>query len=345
MMKNLTRRIRALFKRAEMEGELDAELRFHLEKETEQNIARGMSPGEARRAALVEFGGAERFKEECRDERGLRPLDDLLQDLRYARRVLTKSPAFTLVSVLSLALGIGVNATVFGFVNAVMLRPLPLPRNAELVRIQDDNLPAYSDYLAFRDRAEAFRGLAAYDFDGYQLTAGDAPARADVALVSGNYFDVLEVKPAVGRTFTPEEDGRNNATPVAVISHGLWQRRFGADPAVVGKTFSLRRVPFTVIGVAPREFNGVSLGRRHDLWITFASEALLRPEGNRLKNPDSYQVHVIGRLKPDVSLAQAQAALNVVAAQQDQVRKVRLFTDNPGEQPATPLGLSHATAV
>jgi predicted permease len=345
MLRALKRRARALFKRAEMESELDEELRFHIEKETEQNLARGMSPDEARRAALVEFGGAERIREECRDVRGVRLLEDLLQDLRYARRVLTKSPAFTLVSVFSLALGIGVNAAVFGFVNAVMLRPLPLPDHAELVRIQDDNLPAYSDYLAFNERADVFRGLAAYDFDGYQLVAGDSTARAEVVLASGNYFDVLGVKPALGRTFTPDEDRENSTTPVAVISHGLWQGRFGSDPAVVGKTFSLRRVPFTIIGVAPREFNGVSLGRRHDLWVPFAAEALLRPEGNRLRQPDSHQVHVIGRLKPEVGLAQAQAAVKVVAAQQDQVRKAKLFTDNPDQQSSTPRTVAHATAV
>ena len=345
MLRALTRRVRALLRREEMEGELDEELRFHLEKETERNVRLGMSPAEARRAALVEFGGVERVREECRDVRGVRLLDDLLQDLRYALRVLTKSPAFTVVSVLSLALGVGVNATVFGFVNAVMLRPLPLPGNDELVRIQDDDHPAYSDYLAFSERARVFRGLAAYDFDGYPLTAGDSAARADVALVSANYFDVLGVRPALGRAFSAEEDARPGASAVAVISHGLWQGRFGADPAVVGKTFSLRRVPFTVIGVAPQEFKGVSLGRRHDLWIPFAAEALLRPEENRLRHPDSYQVHVIGRLGPGVTLAEAQAAVEVVAAQQDQVQKVRLFTDNPGEQPATPRAVSRATAV
>jgi predicted permease len=328
-----------------MEGELDEELRFHIENEVERNVARGMSPAEARRAALVEFGGVERVREECRDVRGVRLLDDLIQDLRYALRVLTKSPAFTIVSVISLALGIGVNATVFGFVNAVMLRPLPLPDHAELVRIQDDNLPAYSDYLAFNERAPVFRGLAAYDFDSVQLTAGDSPGRADITLVSGNYFDVLGVRPALGRAFSADEGGRPGEAAVAVISHGLWQGRFGADPQVVGKTFRLRRVPFTIIGVAPREFTGVSLGRRHDLWIPFAAEVLLRPEGNRVRNPDGYQVHVIGRLRPEVSLAQAQAAVEVVAAQQDQVRKERLFTDNPGEQSATPRAVSHATAV
>src|ERR1041385_1894799 len=196
MMKALTRRIRALLRREEIECELDEELRFHIEKELERNVARGMSPAEARRAALVEFGGMERAREECRDVRGVRLLEDLLQDLRYALRVLTKNPTFTLVSVLSLALGVGVNATVFGFVDAVMLRPLPLPRHEELVRIQDDNLPAYSDYLAFGERAQVFSGLAAYDFDSFPLTAGDSPARADVALASGNYFDVLGVRPA-----------------------------------------------------------------------------------------------------------------------------------------------------
>jgi predicted permease len=345
MMKALQSRIRALFRREEMEGELDEELRFHLEKEIEQNVARGMSPVEARRMALVEFGGVERVREECRDVRGVRLLEDLIQDLRYALRVLTKSPAFTLVSVLSLAIGIGVNATVFGFVNAVMLRPLPLPDHAALVRIQDDNLPAYSDYLAFNERAQVFRGLAAYDFDSFQLTTGDSQARAAVVLASGNYFDVLGVRPALGRTFSAEEGARPGAAAVAVISHGLWQGRFGADPAVVGKTFRLRDVSFTIIGVAPQEFTGVSLGPRHDLWIPFAAEVLLRPEGNRIVNPDSHQVRVIGRLRPEVGLAQAQAAVGVVAAQQDEVRKMRHFSDNPGEQPTTPRAVSRATAV
>src|ERR687894_2825341 len=169
---------------------------------------------------------------ERKHPRRLGLLEDLLQDLRYALRVLAKSPAFTLVSALSLALGIGVNATVFGFVNAVMLRPLPLPGHAELVRIQDDTLPAYSDYLAFNERAGVFRGLAAYDFDSYQLIAAGSPARADVALVSGNYFDVLGVKPALGRTFSPDEGERPAAAAVAVIEHGLWQGRVGPDPAV-----------------------------------------------------------------------------------------------------------------
>src|SRR3712207_299231 len=148
-------------------------------------------------------------------------LDVLLQDLRYARRVLTKSPAFTLVSVLSIALGIGVNATVFGFVNSLMLRPLPLPASDRLVRIQDDNVPAYSDYLAFRERADAFDGLAAYDFDSLNMLEGETSGRVGVTVVSGNYFDVLKVTPALGRTFLTDVDDRPDSTPAAVISNGL----------------------------------------------------------------------------------------------------------------------------
>lgn len=276
---------------------------------------------------------------------GRRWLDIFLRDLRYARRVLTKSHAFTTVSVLSLALGIGVNATVFGFVNSLMLRPLALPDSDRLVRIQDDNVPAYSDYLAYRERVGAFDGLAAYDFDSFNMLEGESSGRAGVTVVSGNYFDVLGVGPALGRTFSPAEDDRPGSTPAAVISYGLWQRRFGADPNVVGKTFRLQSVPFTVIGVAPREFKGASLGQPHDLWIPFATELLLHPESNRLKYPDSYQVRVIGRLKPGVSLEQAQAAVETVAAQQDQTPKVQLFTDNPGEQPATARTVVPATIL
>src|SRR5215213_2538872 len=191
-----------------MGRELDAEMAFHIEMKAREYMQGGMDEQEAWSAARRQFGNTTRHKEESRRLWGIRWLDVLLQDLRYAWRVLTRSPAFTLVSVLSLALGIGVNATVFGFVNSLMLRPLPLPDNDRLVRIQDENLPAYSDYRAFRERADAFDGLAAYDFDGFNLFEGESSGRAGVALVSGNYFDVLKVGPALGRTFSPDADDR-----------------------------------------------------------------------------------------------------------------------------------------
>ncbi len=345
MIGRFMKRVRGLLLRAELDRELDEEIRFHLERQIELNISGGMSPVEARYAALRSFSGMEQAKEQCREARGVRLIEDLWQDLRSGLRMLRKNPGFTLVAVLSLGLGIGLNSTVFSFINAVMFRPLPLPDSGKLVRIQDDNIPAYSDYLAFRDRADVFSGLAAYDFDNFNLLSGSTSGRVGVAKVSGNYFDVLKVRMALGRPFSPDEDSTPGGHPVAVLSYGLWQSRFGGDPGIVGKSFTLQKVPFTIIGVASREFQGVSLGWRHDLWIPFAMEARLHPENNLLKNPDSYQVKVIGRLKPEVELAQAQAAIKVIAAAQDKITKVRLFTDSPDDQPPTPSTVIPATMI
>jgi predicted permease len=338
------KRLRALFQSAGLDRELDEEMRFHLERQIELNISGGMSSVEARQAALRSFGGVEQARELCREARGVRLVEDLRQDLRYGLHMLRKNPGFTLVAVLSLGLGIGVNTTVFSFINSLMFRPLSLPDSGRLVRIQDDNLPAYSDYLAFREHADTFDGLAAYDFDNFNLLSGASSGRVGAVKVSGNYFAVLKVRMALGRSFSPEEDSPGG-TPVAVLSYGLWQSRFGGDQGILGKSFILQKEAFTIIGVAPQDFQGVALGWRHDLWIPIASDARLHPERNLLKNPDSYQVRVIGRLKPGVELAQAQAAIKTIAATRDGSTKVRLFTDSPDEQPPTPSTLLPATLI
>jgi len=345
MTGRIVRRLRALFFRANLDLELDEELRFHLERQIELNVAGGMSPEEARYAALCSFDGVEQARVLCREARGVRLFEDLRQDLRCAFRMLRKNLGFTLVAVLSIGLGIGLVSTAFSFINAAMFRPLPLPDSRKLVRIQDDNFPAYSDYFAFRDRTDVFTGLAAYDFDNFNLISGSTAGRVGVAKVSGNYFDVLKVRMALGRPFSANEDSTPGGHPVAVLSYGLWQSRFGSDPGIVGKSFTLQKTPFTIIGVASREFQGVSLGWRHDLWIPFAMDAVLHPENNLLKNPDSYQVKVIGRLKPEVDLPQAQAAIKVIAAAQDRTTKVRLFTDAPDDQPPTPSTVFPATMM
>jgi predicted permease len=345
MIGRLIKRLRALLLRAELDRELDEEIHFHLERQIELNISGGMSPVEARYAALRSFSGVEQAKELCREARGVRLIEDLWQDLRSGLRMLRKNPGFTLVAVLSLGLGIGLNSTVFSFINAAMFRPLPFPDSGKFVRIQDDNFPAYSDYLAFRDRADIFTGLAAYDFDSCNLVSGSTSGRVGIAKVSGNYFDVLKVRMALGRSFSPEEDRTPGGHPVAVLSYGLWQSRFGADPGIVGESFNLQKVPFTIIGIASQEFQGVTLGWRHDLWIPFAMEARLHPENNLLKNPDSYQVRVIGRLKPEVGLAQARAVIKTIAATQDKLTKVRLFSDSPDDQPLTPSTVVPATMI
>ena len=345
MIGKFVRRLRALFLRADLDLELDEEIRFHLERQVELNISGGMNPEEARFAALRSFSGVEQAKELCREARGVRLVEDLWQDLRSGLRMLRKNPSFTLVAVLSLGLGIGLNTTVFSFINAAMFRPLPLPDSGKLVRIQDDNTPSYSDYRAFRDRADVFTGLAAYDFDNFNLLSGSTSGRVGVVKVSGNYFDVLKVGMALGRPFSSDEDSTPGGHPVAVLSYGLWQGRFGGDPGIVGKSFTLQKVPFTIIGVTAREFHGVTLGWRHDLWIPFAMDASLHPETNLLKDPDSYQVKVIGRLKPEVGFAQAQSVIKTIAATQDKIPKVRLFTDAPDEQPATPSTVIPATMI
>jgi predicted permease len=345
MFGKFIKRLRALFLRGGLDRELEEEMRFHLERQIELNVAGGMDAEEARFAALRSFGGLQQSKERCREARGVRLLEDLWQDMRYGWQMLRRNAGFTIVAVLSLGLGIGLNTTVFSFINAAMFRPLSLPDAAELVSIRDDNIPAYSDYLAFRERADVFTGLAAYDFDNFNLLSESNGGRVAVAKVSGNYFDVLRVRMALGRSFSPQEDDTPGGHPVAVLSYGLWQSRFGGDPGIVGKSIVLQQEPFTIIGVAPREFHGVALGWRHDLWIPFAMDARLRPENNLSKNPDSYRVRVIGRLKPGVDLAQAQAVVNTVAAAQDQVAKVRLFTDSPDEQTPTPRQVFPATMI
>lgn len=345
MTAKFMRRLRALFLRADLDHELNEEIRFHLERQIELNVSSGLSPQEARYAALRSFSGVEQAKELCREARGVRLFEDLWQDLRSGFRMLRKNLGFTLVAVLSIGFGIGLVSTAFSFINAAMFRSLPLPDSGKLVRIQDDNFPAYSDYLAFRDRTDVFTGLAAYDFDNFNLISGSTAGRVGVAKVSGNYFDVLKVRMALGRPLSPDEDSTPGGHPVAVLSYGLWQSRFGSDPGIVGKSFTLQKTPFTIIGVASREFQGVSVGWRHDLWIPFAMDAVLHPESNLIKYPDSYQVKVIGRLKPEVELPQAQAAIKVIAAAQDRTTKVRLFTDAPDDQPPTPSTVDPATMM
>jgi macrolide transport system ATP-binding/permease protein len=341
----LWRRLRYAIRRDQLDGELQEEMRFHLEMKIEENLAAGMPEQEARRAANAQFGNRLLLGEASRDVWVFRSVETLFQDLRFGWRLLMRSPVLTIVAALSLALGIGVNSMVFTFINSAMFRPLPLPDAGRLVRIQGDNTPAYSDYLAFRERAAAFAGLAAYDFDTLNLVAEATSGRVGVVKVSGNYFDVLGVKPVLGRSFSPDEDRNPGTQPVAVISYGLWQRRFGADPDVIGKPVTLQKESFTVIGVTPMEFTGVSLGIEHDLWIPMLMDARLRPEGNLVKSPDNYQVRVIGRLRPGASLAEAQAEVKTIAAAQDLTPKVRPFSDDPDEQVLTPSAVVPATIV
>jgi predicted permease len=244
------------------------------------------------------------------------------QDLRYGLRILLRRPGFTLVVALTLALSIGANATIFTWIKAVLLQPLPgIERPEELVEIWGATRnnsalsSSYLDYLDFRDRNEVFSGLVAHQVAPLNLGRGARPERVWGAVVSGNYFDALGVKAAVGRTFLPEEDRTPNARPVAVIGHGLWQRRFGGDPNVVGQTVTLNEHDFTVIGVAPREFGSTFSGAALDVWTpVMMKDYVARPHFS-LTDRGSRWLMVMGRLRPGKTVAQAQANVATIASQ------------------------------
>src|SRR5215475_9589336 len=231
-------RLRSLFRRRQVEQELDEELRYHIERQIEEHISKGMTEEEARYAALRAMGGVERRKEECRDMRRVRLIEDLIQDLRYGLRTLRKSPGFTAVAALSLALGIGANTAIFSLVNTVLLRPLPVENPERIVSLNyasekgdsGDPIFSYLNYRDLRDRNNVLDGLIAYRMAPISLSHDGTNERAWGYVATGNYFDVLGVKPALGRLLTPEDDKAPGAHPVMVISHDCWQKRFAGDP-------------------------------------------------------------------------------------------------------------------
>ena len=262
MLSRLKTALRALLRRSQAERELDEELGRHIEQQTEQNIRLGMNPEEARYSARKTFGGVEQAKERSRDARGMRSLEDLWKDLRYGLRMLVKNPGFTLVVTVTLALGIGANTAIFGLVDAALFRPLPVVESPDqLVMVTRADQGAYSslsypDFKVLRERNEVLSDLALYMQTVVSFGDGVRSEVVAGSLVSANYFNTLGIKPALGRTFLPEEDSTPGAHPVVVLSHGFWRSRFNSDPALVGQTIVLNGQRFTVIGVAAAGFDG-----------------------------------------------------------------------------------------
>jgi len=310
------RRWRALRRKDEVERELDDELRFHIERETERNVARGMSADDARRAALVRFGGVTRTKQECRDARGVRFAEEVLQDVRYGARMMRKTPGLTLIAVLTLALGIGANSAIFSVVNAVLLRPLGHPEPDRLVRVSLQNLETVepnnplgaADFMAIRDRNRTLAGVAAVYAPAVGLAyagPGGEPQKIRGAAVSADFFDVLGDGAALGRTFARGED-RDGRPRVAVVSYRFWRDRLGGDPAAVGRPISLDGESHTVIGVMPADFR-VALTGQAEVWKAIP----FKPPQSR----PPYYLGCIARLRPGVSAQQAAADLTAIAAQ------------------------------
>jgi putative ABC transport system permease protein len=259
-LRQLLFRIRDLAHRDKLERELAEELSFHLEMEAADRTARGLSPEEARRAAALDFGGVERIKEDCRDQYGLRWLETVALDLRHAARGLRRSPGFTIAALLTLSLGIGANTAIFSVVNAVLLRPLPFSDPDRLVRIfgtTPQNPHAWTSPLNFADLAaqqRSFAGLAALSEARATLVGVDEAEQIEGWSVSANFFTLLGVRPVLGRSFTSGEDSPGGEC-VLVLSHALWQRRFGGQPGAVGRTVALNDSRCTVVGVAPATFD------------------------------------------------------------------------------------------
>ncbi|HKP87592.1 MAG TPA: ABC transporter permease, partial [Blastocatellia bacterium] len=248
-------------------------------------------------------------------------METLLQDLRFGFRRLLKSPSFTIIAMLSLALGVGANAAIFSLVNTVMLRPLPVADAGNVISVsvtgKNDSLLAFSypNYVDYRDRNEVFSGLLVYRIVPMSLSRDGNNERIWGYLVSGNYFDVLGVNAFQGRTFLPEEDQTRNSHPVAVISYGCWQRRFGADPHLVGKDILLNGHKFNVVGVAPEGFKGTEHIYTPEIWVPIMMVERIEPGSRWLDSRESQNLFAIGRLKPGVSIKQAEASLNILAEQ------------------------------
>jgi putative ABC transport system permease protein len=296
-LKKISLRLRSLFRRKAADGELDSELRFHLERQISENVSAGMPLDEARRDALREFGGVEQLKEECRDARNVNWLQDVAQDIRFGLRMLRKSPGFTTVAVLTLALGIGANTAIFSLVNGIVLRPLPYAEPQRLVSITD----SYPEGALVAMRAS----LKTVDVAGYMdstelnLTGRGNPTRLYGAAVSAEFFSILGAKPEIGRVFQPREDQPGNDNFV-ILSHALWQSEFWADPGIVGRSVTLEGIDRRIVGVMPPDFHFPSA--KTQLWIPLD----LDPRIVGVYWGGSF-MPLIGRLRDGVTIEQARA--------------------------------------
>lgn len=319
MLSDLLFRLRAILRRGRMEDELDEELRFHFDHQVDLYLQQDLTEEEARRRARLALGGLDQAKEECRDARGVSLFESVLQDLRYAARALRKSPGFTAIAVLSLAVGIGANTVMFSLVDQVLVRSLPVKDPRALVLFKSPGpMPgmyrnsgremsfSYPLYRDFRDRGSAFAGVAARYVADATLTVRGQAEHADVELVTGNYFQVLGVSARLGRVLTPDDDRVPNGQPVAVLSYGFWQRRFGGDPAILGQTVSLNNRAFTVVGISDPGFRGIDRGVNLDLRVPMMMKDVFTRNWPGLEHRDWAWLNIIARLKHSVTRERAQ---------------------------------------
>ena len=312
-------RVGGLFTGVEANREMADEFECHLEMEIEDNVRAGMTPAEARRQALLKTGGLALAQENYRNRRGLPFIDNLLRDLRHAGRLLRRSPGFTAIAVLSLALGIGANTSIFTIINAVMLRSLPVEDPTRLVQIKKGGNGFLTNPIweQIRDRQQAFAGVLAYSQDRrgdrFDLADGGQSQFAQGLWVSGDFFRVLGVAPLVGRVFSTYDD-RRGAPALAVLSYDFWQRHYGGDSRIAGKTVRLNRVSFEIVGVTPPWFKGLDVDRGFDIAIPIACEPLLHTDRSALDARSWWWLRLLGRLRPNESAAQAAERMRLLSS-------------------------------
>ncbi len=320
--------LRALLRPDAVERDLSEEVRHHIQMETEKNVRGGMSPAEAKRKAMMDFGGEERFKEQTREARSTRPMEDLLMDLRYGVRQLRKHPGFTTVALLSLALGIGGNTAIFSIVDAVLLRPLPYGDPGRMVMVEEhaegERSPTFSprDFLDLKEQSTTLDPVVGYRTGSMTLTGGPAPERIRSYSVTADFFRIFDVEPALGRFFDPDSQGISGEKQV-VLSRALWENRFGSDPGILGRAISLNGDPHVVVGVAPESLR---FPEDAQLWVKSYRDGVPEPPvdvGDDLGSVRSLgYFSVAGRLAEGVSLTTARTEMDLLARRLAEVKEM-----------------------
>src|SRR6516165_6834822 len=312
-------RLRSLFCKNEAELDLSEELQFHLQNQTDEYVAKGMDPEEARHAAFRSLGGVEQVKEECREARKMNLVENFARDMRQGLRMLRRNPGFTVLTILCLTLGIGANAAVFSWVEGLLLRPYPLVSDQERLVALSGTVGAERDQTSWPDLLDMKRSCTLCEtvfvssITGATLSIGERAEVVTGSIASANYFGAIGVHPILGRAFEPGEDTGGNGHPVVVISYHLWQTRFQGDPKIIGKTQRLDNVVYTIIGVMPEGFYGTFVGRVIEFWVPVSMLETLNGGSFKLEDRGARWAEAYARLKPGVTRNQAQQEISTIA--------------------------------
>lgn len=332
-------RLRSFFQSRRVDQEMKEELREHFQQQINENVARGMSPEDARRSAVHSMGGITQIEQQCRDARGGSMFEDFIQDLRFGFRQLLRNRGFSALAILCLTLGIGANAAVFSWVEGILFRPYPMVADQDRLFALAGTARGQTGAteLSWPDLQDLQRNCSLCEesfvskITGSTLSIGDHAERTTGSIVSANYFDAIGVRPILGRGFEPGEDIGNNSHPEVVISYQLWRDRYKGDRDIIGKMQRFNNVPHTIIGVAPQGFYGTFVGRAMQFWVPASMEETFESGGYKLEDRDARWIEAYVRLKPGVSRGQAQQEISAIAS--------RLETGYPASNRGRSIGI------